>query len=233
MRMKILTLVSVVSIAALAGFSSVTASTPRFYSDDPLLREPEPQDAGGAAPSYLDLMYELTYNLFALPRHKPSGVRAQNVNTIDEVPDSSWFTNRIGTTALTIDEIVRGPAIGPPPDPSHWVIWRAKTSGSHAGFTAKDAKGDIWFLEFDPAYYPNAATAAAVMGSKFYWALGYNQVESYLTTFDPTADGESILKRRFFVPTASARRSRAPMSRSCSDPPPAGRMAHTACLPAA
>ena len=185
MRMKTLTLISVVSIAAIAGFSPVSATSPRFYSDDPILRAPEPQDAGGAAPSYLDLMYELTYNLFALPRHKPTGVHAQNVNTIDDVPDSSWFTNRIGTRALTIDEIVRGPAIGPPPDPSRWVIWRAKTSGSHPGFAAKDAKGETWFLEFDPPYYPNAATAAAVMGSKIYWALGYNQVESYVTTFDP------------------------------------------------
>ena len=185
MRMKILTLVSVVSIAAIAGVSSVTATSPHFYSDDPLLRAPEPQDAGGAAPSYLDLMYELTYNLFALPRHKPSGVRAQNTNTIDEVPDSSWFTNRIGTRALTIDEIVRGPNVGPPPDPSRWVIWRGKTSGSHPGITAKDANGETWFLEFDPPYYPTAATAAAVMGSKIYWALGYNQVESFVTTFDP------------------------------------------------
>src|SRR5678815_1754353 len=40
--------------------------------------------------------------------------------------------------------------------------------------------------EIDPPYYPNAATAAAVMGSKIFWALGYNQVESFVTTFDPT-----------------------------------------------
>ena len=154
MRTKILTFITVVSIAAISGFGSASATGPRFYRDDPIVREPEPQDAGGAAPSDLDLMYELTYNLFALPRHKPPGVRAQNVNTIDEVPDSSWFTNRIGTRALTIDEIVRGPNVGPPPDPSRWVIWRGKTSGSHAGFTAKDANGETWFLEFDPPYYP-------------------------------------------------------------------------------
>jgi len=127
----------------------------------------------------------LSYNLFALPRRKPSGMRAQDVNTIDEVPDSSWFTNRIGTRAFTIDEIVRGPNVDPPPDPSRWVIWRQKTSGSHPGITARDAKGDTWFLEFDPPYYPNAATAAPVMASKIFWALGYNQVQSFVTTFDP------------------------------------------------
>ena len=185
MRIKTFALVSVVLAGVIAGFSSVSATGPRFYRDDPLVREPEPQDAGRAAVSQLDLMYELSYNLFALAGRKPSGLRAQNVNTIDEVPDSSWFTNRIGTRALTIDEIVRGPNVGPPPDPSRWVIWRQKTSGSHPGVTAKDANGETWFLEFDPPYYPNAATAAAVMATKFFWAFGYNQVESFLTTFDP------------------------------------------------
>jgi len=185
MSTKILTFITVVSTAAICGFGSASATSPRFYRDDPIAREPNAQDAGGAAPSFLDLMYELTYNLFALPRHKPSGVRAQNVNTIDELPDSSWFTNRIGTRQLTIDEIVRGPNVGAPPDPSRWVVWRQKTSGSHPGITARDANGETWFLEFDPPYYPNAATAAVVMATKIFWALGYNQVESFLTTFDP------------------------------------------------
>jgi hypothetical protein len=185
MNTKILTFITVLSITAICGFGAASAKSPRFYRDDPIAREPDVQDAGNAAPSYLDLMYDLSYNLFALPRHKPTGLRAQNVNTIDEVPDSSWFTNRIGTRELTIDEIVRGPNVGAPPDPSRWVIWRQKTSGSHPGITARDANGVTWFLEFDPPYYPGAATAAAVMATKIYWALGYNQVESFLTTFDP------------------------------------------------
>jgi hypothetical protein len=212
MRMKILTLVSVASMAVITGFGAVTATSPRFYRDDPILRDPEPQDAGGAALSEVDLMYELTYNLFALPGRKPSGLRAQNVNTIDELPDSSWFTNRVGTRALTIDEIVRGPNVGPPPDPSRWVIFREKTSGGHAGITAQDANGETWFLEFDPPYNPDAATAAAVMATKFFWAFGYNQVESFLTTFDP--------KRMEIHPEATFRRpngKRTPITRSDID----------------
>jgi len=185
MHTKILTFITVVSIAAISGFGSASATGPRFYRDDPIVREPEPQDARGAALSEVDLMYELTYNLFALSGGKPTGVRAENVNTIDEVPDSSWFTNRIGTRAITVDELVRGPNVGPPPDPSRWVIFREKTSGGHAGITAKDANGGTWFLEFDPPYNPEAATSAVVMATKFFWAFGYNQVESFLTTFDP------------------------------------------------
>ena len=186
MRTKILATVSLVLFAgAIAELGSPSAASSHFYRDDPIPREPAPQDAGAAAASQLDLMYELSYNLFALPGRKPSGLRAQNLNTIDEVPDSSWFTNRIGTRAVSIDEIVRGPNAGAPPDPSLWVISREKTSGSHPGITARDANGETWFLEFDPPYYPNAATAAPVMATKFFWALGYNQVESFLTTFDP------------------------------------------------
>ena len=60
-----------------------------------------------------------------------------------------------------------------------------KSAGGKPGVTARDAKGETWFLEFDPPYYPKAATAAVVMSTKFFWAAGYNVVESFLTTFDP------------------------------------------------
>ena len=88
---------------------------PKFFSDDPLAREPETQDASGAQPWDIDLFYDLSYNLFVTPRQVPSGIRAGNVNTIDEVPDSGWFTNRIGSRALTVEEVVRGPVAGPAP----------------------------------------------------------------------------------------------------------------------
>src|SRR6185436_4318100 len=86
------------ALAAAAGTFAATASTtgPRFYQDDPIAREPESQDASKAQPYEIEQMYEMVYNLFIAPGYKPSGTRAQNLNTIDEVPDSSWFTNRIG-----------------------------------------------------------------------------------------------------------------------------------------
>ena len=143
-------------------------------------------------------MYEMFYNLFVTSGYVPSGTRAKNINTIDEVPDSSWFTNRIGTMPVTVDQITRGPIIGQPPDPSKWVLIREKVSGVHPGFTARDARGDTFFLEFDPPHYPGGATAAVAIATKMFWALGYNQVESYLTTFDP--------KRATIEPTATLRR---------------------------
>ena len=176
-----------VSIAALTLLSPpVRSASPRFYADDPITREPQSQDASGAAPSEVVELYETAAGLFAMPGHEPSGLRAQNLSTIEEVPDSSWFTNRAGARTLGLDEIANGPLAGPPPDPSRWVIVRTKSSGGHPGFTAKDANGETWFVELDPSYYPDGATAAVVMATKFFWALGYNQVESFLTTFDPS-----------------------------------------------
>ena len=127
----------------------------------------------------------MTTNLFVTAGYKPSGTRAQNINTIDEVPNSNWFTNRIGTTPVTVEEIVRGTNRSAPPDSSRWTLTREKTSGSHPGFTARDAKGETWFLEFDPSYFAEGATGAVTVATKIFWAFGYNQVETFLTTFDP------------------------------------------------
>jgi hypothetical protein len=176
----------------------VSTQRPHFYPDDPIAREPESQDASKAQPNEIEQMYEQVYNLFIEPGRKASGTRAQNINTIDEVPDSSWFTNRVGTRPISADDLTRGTNVGAPPDPSKWVLTREKTSGAHPGFTAMDAKGETFFLEFDPPYYPEGATAAVAIATKIYWALGYNQVESYLTTFDP--------KNVSFDPNATIRR---------------------------
>jgi len=176
----------------------VATQRPRFYPDDPIAREPESQDASGAASNEIEDLYEMAHNLFVTAGDKPSGTRAQNINTIDEVPDSNWFTNRVGTTTITADQIARGPLVGAPPDPSRWVLVREKTSGAHPGFTVRDAKGETWFIEFDPIPFPEGATAAVAIATKIFWALGYNQVESYLTTFDParaTIDPAATLRR--------------------------------------
>ena len=114
--------------AGAIGLFATGASTqgPRFYSDDPIAREPESQDASKAAPYDQSQMYELLYNLFVTSGYQPTGLRAKNINTIDEVPDSSWFTNRIVARAMTTSQPARGPNAGAPPDPSKWVLIEAK-----------------------------------------------------------------------------------------------------------
>jgi hypothetical protein len=186
---------------AAVGLFAVGASTqgPRFYPDDPIAREPETQDASKAADYKRSLMFDLMYNLFVTGRtYEPSGLRAKNINTIDEVPDSSWFTNRIGARPLTTDAITLGPNTGAPPDPSKWVLIREKASGANPGFTAQDARGETWFLAFDSPDYPEADSASVAIATRIFWALGYNQVESFITTFDPakaTIGPEATIRR--------------------------------------
>ena len=43
-------------------------------------------------------------------------MRALNVNTLDEVPDSMWFVNRIGRKDMPIADLVRGPDTMPAGD---------------------------------------------------------------------------------------------------------------------
>jgi hypothetical protein len=185
---------AVASLAVVVLVASSLAAGRKFYDDDPIAREPETQDASGAAPTDVSLFYELSYSLFVTAGRQPSGLRAQNINTIDEVPDSGWFTNRVGSRAVSTDEIVRGPVVGPPPAPGSWTIIREKASGAAPGFTARDSAGQTWFVSFDAPTNPEGATSCIVVASKLFWGLGYNQVESFVTslrreqlTIDPKA----------------------------------------------
>jgi len=163
----------------------ISSAGPRFYDDDPIRREPESQSAAGATPLDIELFYEYAFNLFVTANRKPSDSRAGNVNTIDEVPDSSWFTNRIGTSIIAPERLAQGVNAGRPPAPEKWVILREKSAGTNPGFTARDANGETWFLQFDKPEFPGGSTGAVEINTKLFWALGYNQVETFVTRFDP------------------------------------------------
>jgi hypothetical protein len=169
----------------LASVSGVQAQRMKFLSDDPLQREPETQDASKVQEWEIGLTPDLVQNLFGKPGDPTPNVRAQNVNTADEVPDSSWFTNRIYSRALSAEDITKGPNTIDGPAPGRWTVIRGKTAGVAPGFTVRDAKGEVWFLSFDGRGYPVAATGAAMVATRLFWALGYNQVETYLTTLRP------------------------------------------------
>src|SRR4029453_85346 len=148
---------------------TVTTQGRRFYDDDPIAHDSDTEDASKTEPWEVGLFYDLSVNLFVTAGRTPSNTRAQNINTIDEVPDSSWFTNRV-VGALPPAQIAGGPNVGPPPAPERWLIIREKSSGYAPGFTAKDAKGETWFVSFDPPANPEGATAAMGLANKFFWA---------------------------------------------------------------
>lgn len=165
--------------------SSTDGQGPRFYVDDPLQREPESQDASNAQPWEIPLTPDLISNLFGTPGDPEVGKRAMNVNTADEVPDSSWFTNRIYARPVPLEEVSRGPNTIDGPAAGPWTVIRAKTAGVAPGFTIRDSKGEVWFISFDGKDNPVAPTAAAMVATKLFHTLGYNQVETFLTTIRP------------------------------------------------
>ena len=109
---------------------------------------------------------------------------ASNVNALDEVPNSTWFTNRIGLRPVTAEEAAAGPTTGDGPDRSGpWTVIRAKTEGVTPGFNIKDAKGTVYVIKFDPPCCPGMSSAAGVITGRFLYTAGYNVPEDFVVTF--------------------------------------------------
>src|SRR5688500_14162685 len=77
------------------GAATISGRRPTFYDDDPIARVADTQDASSVQPKAVNLAYDESQNLFGNPGDPDMNRRAMSINTIDEVPDSSWFTNRI------------------------------------------------------------------------------------------------------------------------------------------
>ncbi len=106
-------------------------------------------------------------------------VEAHNVNAWDEVPDSSWFTNRIGRTPPPAPRLA-DPVSKPPDLTGKWTITKGKTSGVTAGFTILDSTGTMYFIKFDPPGFEGLITGAEMVSSLvLHWA-GYNVPDNYL-----------------------------------------------------
>jgi hypothetical protein len=171
--------------AVLTALAAQPRQTPRFYSDDPISRVEDTQDASNVEERELSLIYDALINLFGRPGSKTVG-RAENVNTIDEVPDSSWFVNRAGTRELTADDMMRGPNDDEGPRPGAWAVSR-KSGGVSPGFTIIDPSGMRYFLKFDPPGEPELGTAAEVIVTKLFHAIGYHVPQSNIAIFHPDA----------------------------------------------
>ncbi len=109
---------------------------------------------------------------------------ASNLNALDEVPNSSWFTNRIGLQPVTPEEAARGPVHGDGPDRSApWTVVSAKTQGVTPGFNIRDARGQTYLLKFDPPCCPGMSSAAGVISGRLLHTAGYNVPEDFVVTF--------------------------------------------------
>jgi hypothetical protein len=187
-----LTFAAIVAAAALSTIAG--AQKARFYPDDPLARVPDTQDASKVMRKEVNLVYDEASNLFGKPGDVDMNRRAQSINTIDEVPDSSWFTNRIlGGRPMTADDVARGPNTGEGPAPGKWTVSAGKSDGVTPGFTIIDTAGARWFIKFDPRNWREMMSGAEVTTTKLFHALGYNVPENHVTrlTRDMLTIGET------------------------------------------
>ena len=153
----------------------------RFPLRDPLWVDPDVgsiarKPAAGTIGFYAGVSDNTVLRPISRALTLPLPRRATNVNSLDEVPNSSWFTNRIGVYPMTPDEVARGACGATAPlDPARgpWIISSAKPDGSHPGFVIKAPDGYRYLLKFDGAFMSQRATSADVVGSKIYHAAGF------------------------------------------------------------
>ena len=113
------------------------------------------------------------------------GGEATNVNAFDEVPDSSWFTNRLGRYALSPDQVADSACSTPPLSTTEtWTVAGAKPNGANPGFMIKGPDGKHYMVKFDGTVQGPRATAADVIVSRLFHAVGYSVPCNRIAMFD-------------------------------------------------
>lgn len=116
----------------------------------------------------------------------PDTKRAMNVNALGEVPNSTWFTNRIGMRELSIEEIERGPnRIDVAAYRGKWTIRSTKVGGGNPGFIAENDNGGTYILKLSAKGISQIEARSAIVTQRLIWAFGFNVPEDTLIEITP------------------------------------------------
>ncbi|MEO6418379.1 MAG: hypothetical protein ABIP39_03185 [Polyangiaceae bacterium] len=207
----IFTGISLVVLGGCTGGSSL--STRRFPLQAPLWRDtdldpvamscqPDPKPPKGkpnhqvcAPPEYVssfaldgadNILLRPMVRFFAVD---PAG-EALNVNSMDEVADSTWFVNRIGRGNFTAADVTSGYCGNEVLDPNSgagtWIIDQGKTNGANPGFRVNIPGLGKFMLKSDPPEQPERATGATSIASRIYYAAGWWAPCDAVVYFDPS-----------------------------------------------
>jgi len=166
----------------------------------PCHREPTPKDPRhvSCAPDVRDatLIWDGVDNMLFRPLSEAAGVvtggESVDVNSFDEVPDSSWFTNHLGMHPMTLEQFALGDC-----EPSQliepegyadgsWLIDHGKMGGSTDGFRVKiPGKGEFLFKADDSADSEHSS-AAQTIGATVYSVAGYYTTCEQVIYFRPS-----------------------------------------------
>ena len=164
-------------------------SETKFYPDDPLLREPAPRPVKQVANAECRRPLRFPGQLVSMPRREgraraawaASGARCQHLATSPTAPGTRTGTaiTECRSRNSSADQATprRPDAAGPVAH--HLGQERRRDAGvRHRGRTQEPVRAEV-----RSAAFPGAASAADVIGSKAFYALGYNTPENYIVHF--------------------------------------------------
>lgn len=189
-----------------AGCGSARVGGPRFANEPIVWTVDDRRDVPNkpAELEYFSDAYAFRQHLIMPLTHGlsiPDVLPAKNVNALGEVPNSTWFHNRIGRGLITPQDVAAGPGRHPVPSKDGpWTILESKPAGASPGFLIEDPRGDIYMVKFDVPDFPEIETAAEVIGQRIFWALGYHVPQSEIDEVDrdqfAIGDGATYIGRK-------------------------------------
>ena len=162
--------------------------------------EPTPQEPAHiscvprayVSPEYWDEADSLLFRPLSETLGVVTNAEAANVNSLDEVPDSSWFTNRLGVLPMSRRKLELGgcdPAMILDPEQAvdgSWVVDRGKIGGASAGFRVTIPGHGKYLFKASSAAQPEQGSAATIIGAAAYHAVGYNTSCEQIVYFRPS-----------------------------------------------
>lgn len=114
------------------------------------------------------------------------GDEAENVNVLDEVPNSSWYTRRHYFEPMSIAELNDGPNTAGGPDTTQTItVIRGKSEGVTPGFNIRDANGDVFVVKLDHPDFAEMRSSSEVIATLIYYASGYYTPQNTIAYLDP------------------------------------------------
>ncbi|UJR85680.1 hypothetical protein [Sandaracinus amylolyticus] len=177
-----------VALAALALSGCATTHTHRFplrdpmwIDDDRIVFGPKPEEQYN---SWIwDGVDNTTFRQLAELWEYEETREAINVNSVDEVPSSSWFENRIGLRPVSLEELSQGACGEQEIPPTPWTIVEHKAQGTTPGFVI-EVEGQRYLFKTD-IRVPELTTAADSIATRIFHAVGYSTPCNRVVTFTP------------------------------------------------
>ncbi len=190
------------AVAAITLGASACASQPRLFPlRDPLWKDtdlrsvtvpcraaPTPKEPGHISCAPKEYVSSFAWDAADNTLFRPlsrvfavdPGGEAANANSVDEVPDSAWFTSRLGKHPITEEELARGACA---PDvildaegaaEGAWLVDQGKGNGASPGFRIRVPGKGKYLIKTDSKEQPERPSAGSIIGSAVYHVTGFN-----------------------------------------------------------